>query len=463
MQNSETNSQSTGKSWPGPRVSSFDASLVENGAEFQTDFYRAFRMRNAETPLRLDDKVTRNYLFPTLYGDVTVSIAMFFCSLKAAKKLMPDSEMLPVDMGQGRSVVIISSYHYGKVRGIGSYNEIAMSIPVLMGSKQYIPTLPMLFSDFNQLGYYVFSMPVTTLENKLRGVKLWGLPKVVQEINLRPEGNDYVTEALEESGEKYLELRVPMNGAGITVEQRADLYSVLNGSIQRSTSKTSGKFAITKFNRSFLQKGINPQRPYLWIGDTASGRVLKQLEIEPQPFQMRFGTDVSSIFDLPHAEYKNGTFHSNFNVPVAHLDDLLSCSQADLDLLYSKSVAGSIPAGESSGKAIFFPGSKFGTAFAKTASSLWQGKVFDLGKGILVNKVLGFKAIKAEVLLGKSFFDDKDAVIIDYQNTSLIASPIRDEIREIGPGLYLGRVYIRTPIKPILVGNFALDFGTNKT
>jgi Acetoacetate decarboxylase (ADC) len=462
MSDTESVFQFNAGSWPGTPVSSFDEQLLENSSDFQNDFYRQFRLRNAATPLRLSEGITKNYFFPTMYGDVTVSVAMFFCSLDAAKKFMPKPEMVPVDMGQGRSLVIISSYHYGKVSGIAPYNEIGISIPVLIGTKQHLPALPILLSDINQLGYYVLSMPVTTLENRIRGQKLWGLPKVVQEINLHPDGDDYVTEANDESGEKYLELRIPMNGKETDVKQRTDLYSILEGKIQRSTSKTDGKFAITKFSRTWFQKGLPPERSYLWIGDSPSGSILRQLEIEPQPFQVRFGLGVSSIFDLPHAEFEKDKFHCAFKMPITHLDDLLSCTQSDLDTLYGKSLGGAIPSGDSKGKAIFFPGSKITSLAMKATSHLWQGKVFDLREGFLLNKILRFKAIKAKVLLGDSLFDGKESIIIDYKNTSPIALPIRDEIREIGPGLYLGRAYVKTSAKAYFWMNFALDFGASK-
>ena len=37
--------------------------------------------------------------------------------------------------------------------------------------------------------------------------------------------------------------------------------------------------------------------------------------------------------------------------------------------------------------------------------------------------------------------DGKECVVLDYSETSLLAHWIRDEIRLIGPGFYLGKVY----------------------
>jgi hypothetical protein len=123
---------------------------------------------------------------------------------------------------------------------------------------------------------------------------------------------------------------------------------------------------------------------------------------------------------------------------------LLTLSQADLDALFTKSPVGNIPDGEAEGTAIVAPGTKFSSAIAQFVSHFaWQGKVFDAKKGVLKNKILpfGLNAIIAKVYKGPSWLDGKECIVLDYSDTSLIAQWIRDEIRQIEPGLYLGKVY----------------------
>ncbi|HSR41814.1 MAG TPA: hypothetical protein VLL48_06575, partial [Longimicrobiales bacterium] len=45
------------------------------------------------------------------------------------------------------------------------------------------------------------------------------------------------------------------------------------------------------------------------------------------------------------------------------------------------------------------------------------------------------------VYMDESWFADGPAIILDYSKSSLVARKIRDEIREVGPGVYLGQVY----------------------
>jgi hypothetical protein len=127
---------------------------------------------------------------------------------------------------------------------------------------------------------------------------------------------------------------------------------------------------------------------------------------------------------------------------------LLSKSREELDEIYRNATPGDIPSGDTSGTAIL-AGSIFSKVVAIFARLLvWQGKVFDLfcpggHAGLLVNKItpFGLTFIVAKVYRDKSWLDGKDTIVIDYSKTSFVAKVIRDEIREIEPGVYLGKVW----------------------
>ena len=123
---------------------------------------------------------------------------------------------------------------------------------------------------------------------------------------------------------------------------------------------------------------------------------------------------------------------------------LLKMSQAQLDELFTSSEPGDIPDGEATGTAIVAPGTTYSPDIAKFINLFaWQGKVFDAKNGVLRNKILplGLNAIIAKVYKADSWLDGKECIVLDYSDTSLVAHWIRDEIREISPGVYLGKVY----------------------
>lgn len=126
------------------------------------------------------------------------------------------------------------------------------------------------------------------------------------------------------------------------------------------------------------------------------------------------------------------------------INTLFQMTQAQLDDLFTKSEAGPIPDGEAKGTAIIAPGTVFTPEIATAVNHFaWQGKTFDGQHGVLRNRigVLGLNAIVAEVYKGPSWLDQKECIILDYSKTSIVAGWIRDEIRLIAPGFYLGKVY----------------------
>lgn len=126
----------------------------------------------------------------------------------------------------------------------------------------------------------------------------------------------------------------------------------------------------------------------------------------------------------------------------------LNMSREELDEIYKNAKAGAVPRGDTYGTAIL-AGSSMARGLAKVARLFaWQGKVFDMyaeqgEKGVLVNKVspFGIKLVVAKVYRGASWMDNNETIVIDYASTSLMARKIRDEIREVEPGVWLGKVW----------------------
>ncbi|HEY7164646.1 MAG TPA: hypothetical protein VIB79_08800 [Candidatus Binatia bacterium] len=143
------------------------------------------------------------------------------------------------------------------------------------------------------------------------------------------------------------------------------------------------------------------------------------------------------------------------------VSQLLKMSQAELDALFTASPPGDIPNGEANGTAIVAPGTTYSPEIAQFINHFaWQGKVFDASKGVLKNRILpfGLNAIIAKVYKAPSWLDNKECIVLDYSETSFVAQWIRDEIRQIGSGFYLGKVYWN---KKRLI-DFALQFQSGK-
>ena len=140
---------------------------------------------------------------------------------------------------------------------------------------------------------------------------------------------------------------------------------------------------------------------------------------------------------------------ANSKTPISDPTDFLKLSEEQLDAIFRSAPAGAIPNGQGEGTAIIAPGTAVSDDIAKFIHIFsWKGKVFepdviDPQRATLKNRLLllGTKAIIAQVYKGESWLDAKECIVLDYSRTSIVAQWIRDEIREVSPGVYLGVVY----------------------
>lgn len=116
----------------------------------------------------------------------------------------------------------------------------------------------------------------------------------------------------------------------------------------------------------------------------------------------------------------------------------------EVDQLFRRGEVGQIPDGDAVGTAIFFPSNPLEPLIERVVQRIaWSGKVVSSRNHDLKNKItpLGIKAIAADVYTGRSWFDGADCIVLDYSKRSFLAKLVRDEIRRVAPGLYLGVVY----------------------
>jgi hypothetical protein len=62
------------------------------------------------------------------------------------------------------------------------------------------------------------------------------------------------------------------------------------------------------------------------------------------------------------------------------------------------------------------------------------------------------------VYVGESWSDHRPAIVLDYSETGILARHVRDELREVAAGLYLGVAYWEQE----QVLNFSLQFGQER-
>ncbi len=273
-------------------LDTFDNTLLDNEDLFQDDFYKRFHL--VKHKVQLTDTIEKEYQFPTFYRDVTCAQAIFLCSYEAACKMMPHEKVKPVRALKNKAVMAVSCYEYKEVMGIPPYNEIAFTFAVEVDKPKSSILLPLMFNNYS--GYYVFSMPVTSRENCLRGNNIWGLPKVTQEIDINVSGSEAVISAYED-GAEYFNLRIPKAGKPTAMDETTYLFPKLNGRLLKAETNFKGDFLIKKNMGVLLNPAKMPAKPYIKLGDTPCGEVLKNLQIAPLPLQTRYVEHMTACFD----------------------------------------------------------------------------------------------------------------------------------------------------------------------
>jgi len=136
---------------------------------------------------------------------------------------------------------------------------------------------------------------------------------------------------------------------------------------------------------------------------------------------------------------------------------LVRRTRRELGELFRSGTVPAVPDGRGRGWVLLGTGGRLSRWVAVLAYIFaWRGKVVDAKAGRLKNIVtpLAVRAIAAEVYQAPSWYDGEPCIVLDYSRTSFVARRVRDEIREVAPGVFLGLVFLGR--RHIL--DFALDF-----
>jgi len=127
---------------------------------------------------------------------------------------------------------------------------------------------------------------------------------------------------------------------------------------------------------------------------------------------------------------------------------LLFKGRKKLNKLYEQSKAKNLPQGITNGVAILAIPiiSVFFALFIKLF--IWKGKIFSSQKSetvadSVINRVSPFniKAVKGRVYLSSSWIDGKPTIVIEYNKSGFPFNKVRDEVREMEPGVYVGKMW----------------------
>jgi hypothetical protein len=160
-------------------------------------------------------------------------------------------------------------------------------------------------------------------------------------------------------------------------------------------------------------------------------------------------------------------------VVPTHLDGLLRADAATLRRLYAGARTPRVAdlTGDLRGRMLALVAAPrwlfwWASLWARTSVFPWLGKSFradsaEAERGSGINRVFNDKTrwFRFETFVAPSRAGDFGAVQLDYDNADnpFFIRAIKDEVRELRPGLFLGQAYVKTRRREILVLYFGLE------
>lgn len=254
---------------------------------FDTPFFRA---HTARKPIEITNHLgeRRVYTFPTFFAKSRTSLVLTTARTDRATELLGDTGPLrPVRMGRGRCLAVLACFRYGELSdGMKGYHEMALGIAV---SRSRIPILPALLRRrMESFGFWLLDLPVSSEENRVRGVEIWGYPKTMKTFRDEdgPAGRTF--EMKTQEGELCLRVVVPRAG---TVTRAAEInrsYSRKDGRVLRTVTHSEGECRESKGGS--IELAFGTVAPY----DRFAG-----LELSTKPIVVRDFDSLSNVLYWP--------------------------------------------------------------------------------------------------------------------------------------------------------------------
>lgn len=111
------------------------------------------------------------------------------------------------------------------------------------------------------------------------------------------------------------------------------------------------------------------------------------------------------------------------------------------ETLFRDGTCGRAPCGSTRGTVLYADDAHLPRVKARLQGSAWKGKDFH-GDGSFTNRWIGgIHAISACTRIEPSWLDGQPCLVMQYPPDAPVFGNVRDELRQIGPGEWIGRSY----------------------
>lgn len=217
-----------------------------------------------ETSRKALDMAGEPIEFPVLYYDFRFIMGTFTAKTNRLKKLLPHPNFKPIEIWPGTGMLGITAFEYNDT-SIGSYNEVAVGIPIKFPPGLVFPGLSAIaMMRKNIFPIYIHHLPVTTEIALKGGIYFYNYPKFLAEITFQDlEENLEVT--LKEKDDLILKIyarKLPLKKASrfefhtYSVKENMVMHTLIDGWAPRLGKMMMGSIAELELGEHRISKEL---------------------------------------------------------------------------------------------------------------------------------------------------------------------------------------------------------------
>jgi len=207
------------------------------------------------------------------YFDWSMIAAEFDAPVSKVLNILPSDKLRPIQIRTDVTSIKLIGIEYRQIDKLAPYNEFMIAIPVeqIDDGKQEIPI------------YYIFQLPVTTQEACDAGIKYYGYPKFVAQIDYQEDGETTKCRVKAE-GKDLVSLEVQSLS---TSHQSLDFctYSVKDGKLLKTLIQIEGQAGLATDS-----KGAK-----YFLGDHPVSSEIMNLKMSATPTHYQYAPRLQSI------------------------------------------------------------------------------------------------------------------------------------------------------------------------
>lgn len=228
-----------------------------------------------------------SYVMPVSATDSPAIMVGFSCDWEKANALIPGDEVHAIRLPNGRGAFLITIINYLDT-SIGKYIEYSLAIGCTHGRKPAPIILNVMMMKTYGTGQYILDLPVSSEVSVKGGKGIWGMPKHKANLDFKVD-DQMITSQYEKDGQFAFRVEIDRpKSPSIKLKIGTTNYCEFRNMLMASYIYFETKAGINLFGKA---------KARLFIGDHPNVSMLRDIDINPDPFFTMYMPKANGILD----------------------------------------------------------------------------------------------------------------------------------------------------------------------